>query len=169
MTTDSDFEAFQAELAREFRPGAVKRLEAAYHEAGHAVTAVLCDVPFVRLRLIPNETSRGSCEVLLDPPSEKTIMTLFGGQVAQTKFGNLGEHPVGNLGWGDDNQRIDSHINHLVRGRNEKQLREQLKQATEQLLLDNWTFVEAVATEALAREVLPQDIVRIRQRLFKGN
>ena len=55
----------------------------------------------------------------------------------------------------------------VARGRTRGELRQELKRATEQLISENWPFVVAVAAEALRKEVLLQDIERIRETVLR--
>jgi hypothetical protein len=166
---DPDYEEqFRAEVSRDFRSPREKLVEAAHHEAGHAVATVLLHVEFVSVSIIPSEKSRGQCCSRLHP-SEECIKVLLAGQIAEVRLHRL-DRPdfkaVGDMGWGDDNLRIDEYIQHIAGDRDVEQLRDSLKAQTEQLISVNWDFVKAVAGELLDGKTLVQaDTDRIRAAL----
>jgi ATP-dependent Zn protease len=125
----------------------------AYHEAGHAVLALVLERPVTRVSILPNRDSLGVCEFgksVFRPSKdwlEREILIALGGIAAEARF-------TGNYAW-DGAARDQQYVRRLAiqragESRAEKLERRLLAKA-EHLLADDasWAAVTFIATQLL--------------------
>jgi len=131
----------------------------AYHEAGHAVVAIMVGRSVQKVSIVPNRTRIGACEIKKGrfQPSgdwlEDDVLIMFAGAVAESRLS-------GRYHWQGAEQDLRN-IRRLTRSRagdetRAEKLERRLLAKTEHLLGDDvtWKTVEQIATELLARETI---------------
>jgi len=125
----------------------------AYHEAGHAVVALILGRPVVQVSVLPDRENLGVCEFGKAPvrPSEdwleREMLISLGGVAAEAKF-------TGTYDWGAAGRDLRYVRQLAVRRAGEsraERLERRLLAKAEHLLADDfhWRAVELIATELL--------------------
>ncbi len=131
----------------------------AYHEAGHAVVAILVGRPIQKVSIIPNRTRLGACEIKkgrFQPSSdwlEDDVLIMFAGVAAEARL-------TGQYHWQGADQDLRN-IRRLTLSRagdetRAEKLERRLLAKTEHLLSDDltWKTVEQIAAALLERETI---------------
>lgn len=129
----------------------------AYHEAGHAVIAILLGRPIQKISIVPNKTRLGACEIKkgrFQPSSdwlEDEVLILLAGVVAEARL-------TGRYDWQGAGQDLRS-VRRLTLSRagdetRAEKLERRLLAKTEHLLGDEttWKTTEQIAAALLERE-----------------
>lgn len=125
----------------------------AYHEAGHAVLALILDRPVTRVSIVPNDERLGLCEFgkSVFRPSEdwleREILIALGGIAAEARF-------TGNYAWqgaARDQQVVHELAVQRAGDRRAEKLERRLLAKAEHYLADEnyWHAVELIAAELL--------------------
>ena len=135
------------------------RVITAYHEAGHAVVAILVGRPIQKVSIIPNRTRLGACEIKkgrFQPSSdwlEDDVLIMFAGVAAEARL-------TGHYHWQGADQDLRN-IRRLTLSRagdetRAEKLERRLLAKTEHLLSDDltWKTVEQIAAALLERETI---------------
>jgi hypothetical protein len=151
-----------------------RKVETAYHEAGHAVACVVLGESFEYVSTIENDQSRGRCKWLLDgfhpdllsyeddglERIELVIHCLWAGPLAAERYAGRFD----GVGATQDLGTIRELCNYLVGGPEELELVvDEYKQRTLDLLArpEMWANVAAVANGLLAKDELTHNDVRV--------
>lgn len=146
------------------------REDAAYHEAGHAVAAVVQGLEVQRATIAADHEEWGCVEVApveddfspeWDPPEkvkevlEPRLVTLLAGRVAEElRAGGVALSETDESDWGD-RQAVVEFADCLAGGPEQTQtLVDSLIERARELLIENWPAVAAVAQALLERETL---------------
>ncbi len=126
----------------------------AYHESGHLVAAVVLGLPLceggMRIDLRGRGVSRYCIKKPGDPSStcedplqrQKTIISLFSGQIAQKKFLPYLDEPSC---WQEDNQLIEDLAREMA-AKSSDDIKAQLSRAAEVLIREKWPLVAGLAS-----------------------
>lgn len=130
----------------------------AYHEAGHAVIALVLDRPVHRVSVLPNRDRLGQCEFgkAVFRPSEdwveREVLISLAGLAAEARH-------TGTYGWEEADRDLRYVRRLLLATRTDRQAEKQEKRLlskVEYLLADdeNWAAVELIAAELLRHGVI---------------
>jgi ATP-dependent Zn protease len=127
------------------------RARLAYHEAGHALVAIVLGIPVTKVWLESSGEKGHTITSSESDPStglaKKYIKILRAGQIADALFAGEGE--------GLDAAEVDwQKINKLAESHNLTEEVRELGLQTRQLLSDHWSSVKRLAEDLLAREML---------------
>lgn len=126
----------------------------AYHESGHLVAAVVLGLPLceggMRIDLRGGGVSRYCIRLPGDPSStyedtlqrQKTIISLFSGQVAQKKFLPYLDEPSC---WQEDNRLIEDLAREMA-AKSGDDIKAQMSSAAEALIDEKWPLVLGLAS-----------------------
>ena len=132
---------------------------AAYHEAGHVVAAVIQGLPLCEDGMRIDLKGKGVSRYCLREPGirsstdeddlqrRKTIISLFSGQIAQTKFLPYLDEPTC---WQDDDRLIEALVKEMT-VKSEDQIKKQLYCDAKVLIDKHWLLVKELAQLLLQR------------------